>query len=102
MKVDLFIAGHDRFDAERLQHRVAVALGPDAADVLWVDTAEHVLLRKLEWYRRGGERSDRQWRDVLGIVATQGAALDRRRLLDWAGRLGVSDLLERALAQGVV
>ena len=64
---------------------------------LWIDTAEHTLLRKLEWYRRGGEVSDRQWRDVLAIVALQGEALDRRELARWASVLGVADLLARSL-----
>lgn len=99
VKVDFFVAGNDLFETERLKCRVGVPLGPSAADVLWVDTAEHAILRKLEWYRRGDEVSDRQWRDVLGIVATQGTALDRQRLETWAERLGVSDLLTRALAQ---
>jgi hypothetical protein len=99
VKVDFFVAGQDPFEAERLQHRIRVPLGPAESDALWVDTAEHAILRKLEWYRRGNEVSDRQWRDVLGIIATQGAALDRGRLEDWAERLGVGDLLERAFAQ---
>lgn len=96
IKVDLFIAGSDPFEAERLAGRISMAVTPSAR--LWIDTAEHVLLRKLEWYRRGGEISDHQWRDVVAIVAVQGPRLDRARLEHWARRLGVSDLLERLLA----
>jgi hypothetical protein len=40
---------------------------------LYVDTAEHTLPRKLEWYRRGGEVSERQWRDVQAIIGIQRA-----------------------------
>jgi hypothetical protein len=58
------------------------------------------VLRKLEWYRRGGEISDRQWRDVLAIVALQGETLDRGTLTRWAPVLGVSDLLARSLGDG--
>jgi len=65
---------------------------------LYVDTAEHTLLRKLEWYRRGGEVSERQWRDVQAIARIQGDRLDRERLHRWAARLGVADLLERIIA----
>jgi hypothetical protein len=33
---------------------------------IWIASAEDSIVRKLDWYRRGGEVSDRQWRDVLG------------------------------------
>ena len=65
--------------------------------MLFVDTAEHTLLRKLEWYRRGGEVSERQWRDVQAIARIQGDSLDMEHLRLWAGRLGVMDLLERVM-----
>ena len=94
IKVDFFIAGDDPFEAERLRSRQRIEL-PNA--VLYVDTAEHTLLRKLEWYRRGGEVSERQWRDVLAIARIQGDRLDREHLRLWAGRLGVTDLLERVI-----
>jgi hypothetical protein len=56
-------------------------------------------LRKLEWYRAGGEASEQQWRDVLGILGTWGARLDETYLDRWATELGVSDLLKRAREQ---
>jgi hypothetical protein len=54
-------------------------------------------LAKLDWFRKGGEVSDRQWRDVLGVMMVQAGALDRAYLRDWAARLNVTDLLRRAL-----
>ncbi len=94
IKVDFFVAGNDPFEAERLACRQPVGT---PGGVLYVDTAEHTLLRKLEWYRRGGEVSERQWRDVQAIVRLQGERLDRQRLRKWARRLGVTDLLVRIL-----
>jgi len=84
------------FEAERLQGRERIEM-PNG--VLYVDTAEHTVLRKLEWYRRGGEVSERQWRDVQAIARIQGDRLDRDHLRVWAARLGVSDLLERVMPQ---
>lgn len=43
--------------------------------------------------------AERQWRDVLGVLLVQGARLDRARLDTWAERLGVGDLLDRALRE---
>ncbi len=60
---------------------------------------EDTVLAKLEWYRMGGEVSDRQWRDILGILKTRGEELDLDYLRRWASELQVSDLLERALQE---
>ena len=95
VKVDFFVAGDDPFEAERLAQRLRVDMGDGGT--LYVDTAEHTVLRKLEWYRRGGETSERQWRDVQAIVRIQGSRLDRLRMTRWAERLDVSDLLTRLL-----
>jgi len=95
IKLDFFVAGDDPFEAERLAHRQRVEL---PGGVLYVDPAEHTLLRKLEWYRRGGELSERQWHDVQAIVRIQGDRLDLARLRHWAAELGVADLLGRVMS----
>lgn len=58
---------------------------------------EDTILSKLEWYRMGGEVSERQWRDVLGVLKTRAGELDLAYLRKWANELKVNDLLERAL-----
>ena len=60
---------------------------------------EDVILAKLEWYRLGGEVSERQWRDILGVLITRAGELDLTYLNQWAGELNVGDLLERALRE---
>jgi hypothetical protein len=97
LKVDLFVAGGTPLDGRQLARRLAVDLGDGRR--LHVHPPEDILLQKLRWYRRGGEVSDRQWRDIIAIVRVQGPRLDREYLRDGAGVLGVSDLLERALGE---
>jgi len=60
---------------------------------------EDTILAKLEWYRLGNEVSERQWRDVLGVLKTRAGTLELSYLQKWADELKVSDLLERALKE---
>lgn len=60
---------------------------------------EDTILSKLEWYRLGGEVSERQWRDILGVMKIRADELDLAYLRKWAGELKIADLLERALKE---
>jgi hypothetical protein len=55
------------------------------------------VLAKLEWFRLGGEVSDRQWSDVVGVLRILRSRADLSYLRRWAAALSVQDLLERAL-----
>jgi hypothetical protein len=101
IKVDLFIAGGTQLDASLLDRRVLVTIG-GRGETLYVHSPEDILLQKLRWFRLGGERSDRQWRDVLGLVQVQGPRLDVEYLRRWAEQLRVADLLEKALAPPLI
>jgi hypothetical protein len=97
VKVDLFIAGGSPLDEQQIGRRRQVQVSENPNRYLYVHTPEDILLQKLRWFRLGQEVSDRQWRDVLGILLVQGQALDHDYLRRGAETLAVADLLDRAL-----
>ena len=99
VKIDVFLAGDRLFDQQQLARRLRKTINPESDETLWLLTAEDIILAKLDWFRLGGEVSERQWRDVLGIIQTQRAELDSDYLRQWSQELGVAELLEQALEQ---
>ncbi len=95
IKVDLFLLRARDFSRVELSRRVRRRVSRDPDRFLWIATPEDTLLSKLEWYRKGGEVSDRQWRDVLGLVRLQGEALELAYVDHWSAELGVADLWAR-------
>ena len=80
-KVDIFVAGAGVFEHCELARREP---GEFEGVRLYFASPEDILPAKLRWYRDGGEVSDRQWQDILGVVRTQGDDLDRDYLQEWA------------------
>lgn len=96
-KIDVFVLRDRSYDERQMRHRVRLQISHDPDVRAWVASAEDTILTKLEWYRLGGEVSDRQWNDVLGVVRLMRERLDIKLLESGAQELGVSDLLQRAL-----
>ncbi len=98
-KVDVFIPRprpYQRSQFDRAQRQVFSFETEISANFA---SPEDTILSKLEWYRMGGETSERQWRDILGVLKTRKGELDLDYLRRWAKELNVSDLLERALKE---
>lgn len=98
-KVDVFVLKRRPYDQAEFDRRTEQVVAAEPERSACVASAEDTALTKLEWYRLGGEGSERQWRDVLGVLRAQEGQLDLAYLRMWAPELGVADLLERALLE---
>ena len=101
-KIDVYSVWRTDFGVTQLARRRPTQVGGGSPLELYVTSPEDTILAKLDWYRQGGEQSDRQWRDVLGVLRVQSNALDRVYLEDWARRLRINDLLSRAIKDAEV
>ena len=98
MKVDVFIPKRRAFDQDAVQSLRRQPLMKGGREFM-LASPENMVINKLEWYEMGGQVSNRQWNDLLGILKRQGTNLDLAYLERWAATLGISDLLDRALRE---
>jgi hypothetical protein len=100
-KFDFFPAGDEGFnDSELRRRRYIISVIPRLQHLEFpISSPEDTILAKLVWFRKGGEVSDRQWHDVLGILRVQVNRLEYGYLTDWANKLGVLNLLHRARSE---
>lgn len=94
VKVDVFVSRDRPFDRRALDRVRPAPL--EGGGGIPVSSPEDTVLAKLEWFRRGGEVSERQWTDVVGILRA-GGNLDEGYLREGARDIDVTDLLHRAL-----
>jgi hypothetical protein len=102
-KIDVFLPLRTPWAQLQMPRRRLISLDPDdPSQTLYFCSPEDIILHKLDWYRVGGGVSDRQWSDILGVLKVQAGALEAPYLRHWAGELGLTELLDRALgAAGV-
>lgn len=100
MRVDVFVLGDGLLDRRQMERRRQIDVPrTDGPILIWVGTPEDQVLRKLRWFQLGGEVSDRQWNDVLGILTVQAATIDLTDVVRTATQLGLGDLAVRAIAE---
>lgn len=100
LKIDIFVFDGSPWAQAELARASYEPIGPDpSAPSIPVAGAEDLIIQKLYWFQLGGEVSDRQWQDVLGMLRAQAGLLDMDYVRHWCGQRGVAPLLERALAQ---
>jgi hypothetical protein len=86
-KVDLIIRKNRAFSRDEFGRRMKLSL----LDVpVYIASPEDTIVAKLEWSKQSGG-SERQRRDVAGIVATVGQELDRAYVERWVHDLDLAD-----------
>jgi hypothetical protein len=95
-KIDLFVRGPSEFEGRLWERRHMLRLSDESSRDVSVVSPEDIILLKLGWFRQTGCTSERQWDDVLGVLAVQREALDFEYLIASARELGLEELLSRA------
>lgn len=98
-KVDIFVLGATRLEQRLLERGNRLRLSDTGRRDVSVVSPEDIVLLKLQWFRETGGTSERQWDDVLGVLAVQGEALDCEYLASAAKEMGLEELLDRARAE---
>ncbi|MBE9050266.1 hypothetical protein IQ243_07555 [Nostocales cyanobacterium LEGE 11386] len=95
---DLYITDVSPFAVSQMERRRLIDL--EGIPKFWVASAEDTILQKLRWGR--GSQSQKQWRDVLGIIKLQAESLDYKYLTQWAENLDLVDALSQAFTEAGV
>ncbi|MEG4225442.1 hypothetical protein QUA35_05515 [Microcoleus sp. N9_B2] len=99
-KADIFVmSSDDPFSASVMSRRQLYPVSGLTEEGIYIYSPEDIVLQKLSWYKLIPGGSQKQWRDVLGVLKVQGERLDLAYLNQWAVTLKVTDLLSGALLQ---
>ncbi len=90
--VDLMISGRDEYDLIKFDRRRLYTL-PGSGEVA-IASPEDVIISKLIWRRES--QSDKQWRDILGVLKVQQEKLDFAYLQSWIKQFGLAADWQRA------
>jgi hypothetical protein len=96
LNADIVLNAKTEFDRSKMERRRLTAIGLEDSEQFWLASPEDVILAKLLWGRQS--QSEKQWRDVLGVLKVQGDTLDFAYLTDWAARLDLTELVQQAIA----
>lgn len=96
-KVDVFILKPDAISKEEMTRRQQYQISENPQDTLFIMSAEDIIIQKLFWYQLGGEISDQQWKDVLGVLQVQYNKLDYPYLEHMAEQKNILHLLKQAI-----
>jgi hypothetical protein len=96
-KVDIFVLSDQPLAQSEMQRRQQLVITQNPEKLVWLPSPEDIILQKLIWYQMGNRVSDRQLRDVLGVMKVQADRLDFNYLAQWAETLKLTDLMAQVL-----
>jgi hypothetical protein len=97
VKVDVFVQKTSLFSQQEMRRAREEVLEVGSRPFFFA-SAEDMILAKLDWWKLGGDVSNRQWNDILEMLKEKQAVLDFAYLRQSAPMLGVADLLEKAFS----
>ena len=95
LNADLVLNADTPFDRSKMARRRLESFGETDDQQFWVASPEDLVLAKLLWGQRS--QSEKQRRDVLGVLKVQGETLDFDYLLQWAAALDLTEALSQAI-----
>ena len=84
---------------QEMSRRQRVAVGEEQH--LFLASPEDIILQKLDWYRKS-DGSERQWRDVLGVLKIRWDELDQSYMKHLAENTRLKELLGKAISDAGV
>lgn len=94
-RADLILSEEGEFDIVKFTRRRLIEI-PEVGAVYFA-SPEDTVLSKIHWGMQS--QSEKQWRDILGILKVQAEQLDCDYLNRWAAKLGFSERLTQALVE---
>jgi hypothetical protein len=101
-KIDFFAAGEDELLAQEFMRVKTISIGSDPHAELVVADAADMIIQKLLWYKDGGEISERQWRDILGMITVAADDIDWHYVYKWVKKKSLLKLLNKVLKEADV
>ncbi|MBW4520990.1 MAG: hypothetical protein KME16_14965 [Scytolyngbya sp. HA4215-MV1] len=96
-KADIFILKSDPFSRSKMNRRCLIPISNKGS--IYVCSAEDIILQKLLWAKVHNNDSQKQKRDILGVLKLQRNDLDYGYLVDWAARLELVEALNQSFQE---
>jgi len=93
------VSNNSDFQKQVFARRRKLPKGETAIKQLAFVSPEDIILLKLDWYKQSDCVSERQLADIQGVLTNQNQSLDFEYLKNWAKKLGVLDLLSKAISE---